>query len=70
MADKKQTFDAENVNAPDQPTSGDPISREEYDKLLADYQKVVRAFNRLMDEYNALHVKLLLADKPEADMQR
>ena len=38
----------------------DYVSRADYDTLNANYQKVINAFNKLMDEYNQLHVQSLL----------
>lgn len=36
------------------------VSREQYDKLQLDYEKVVQAFNKLLTEYNSLHLKYIL----------
>lgn len=36
------------------------VSRAEYDTLNANYQKIITAFNKLMDEYNQLHIQTLL----------
>lgn len=36
------------------------VSKEQYDKLELDYEKVVKAFNKLLAEYNSLHLKYIL----------
>lgn len=36
------------------------VSKAEYDKLLADYTKIVKALNNLLDEYNQLHITYIL----------
>lgn len=41
------------------------VKMEDFQKVAANYQTVVKAFNKLMDEYNQLHVKLLLKDDEE-----
>ena len=37
------------------------VTKEEFQRLNEQNQKVVRAFNKLLSEYNNLHIKQLLS---------
>ena len=39
------------------------VSREEYDKVVAENKRLINAFNKLMSEYNQLHLNALLRDE-------
>lgn len=38
------------------------VAKEEFDGLMTEYKKVVGAFNKLLKEYNELHIQKLLAE--------
>ena len=44
-------------------TAPEMIEKSKFDELQADYEKLVRAFNKLLKEYNDLHINQLLSDR-------
>lgn len=59
MAETKEVKATKEVTGPKAP---EMIDRAEYDRLYEEHQKVVAAFNKLLKEYNDLHIQSLFAD--------
>lgn len=41
------------------------VTKEQYIAVVSDLQKVTNAFNKLLKEFNDLHLSVLLQDEPK-----
>jgi len=64
MAEEK----ARKATKAEEPTEGESkkvetVEKAEFDRVVAEYSKLANAFNKLMKEYNELHLKQLFTEE-------